>query len=212
MLALSTVYNVKENTSVKNKTAMSYTTQPSMFELMRKGDEITWERFYKSYRALVLLRGMDLGISGTDLDELLSRVMLKFFEKRETFRYDPTKGRFRDYFRTVVTTTALDMLREKKKTLLVQNMTPLLENTATEDSAATYENEWRAHIFGQALQEAKNMLPVRAVQAFIMCKLRNIPVNTIAELQQVGKSTVYNDCNNVWEFIKVAVKRMHDEY
>lgn len=191
---------------------MSYTTQPSMFELMRRGDEITWERFYKSYRALVLLRGRDLGLSGTDLDELQSRVMMKFFEKRETFIYDPSKGRFRDYFRTVVTTTALDMLREKRKAVLVQDMTSLVENTTTEDGEAAYEREWRAHIFGQALQEAKNTLPVRAVQAFIMCKLRNVPVNSIAELQQVGKSTVYNDCNLVWEFLKAAVKRMYDEY
>lgn len=191
---------------------MSYTTQPSMFELMRQGDEITWERFYKSYRALVLLRGKDLGLSGTDLDELQSRVMLKFFEKRQTFRYDPSKGRFRDYFRMVVTTTALDMLREKKNTLLVQDMATLAESSLCEENATNYEKEWRAHIFGQALQEAKNTLPVRAVQAFIMCKLRNVPVNTVAELQQVGKSTVYNDCNDVWNFIKVAVKRMHDEY
>ena len=191
---------------------MSYTTQPSMFELMRKGDEITWERFYKSYRSLVLLRGRDLGLQGTDLDELQSRVMLKFFEKRHTFRYDKSKGRFRDYFRAVVTTTALDMLREKRKTMLVQDMASLSENAICEESTATYELEWRAHIFGQALQEAKNTLPVRAVQSFIMCKLRNIPVNTVAELQQVGKSTVYYDCNNVWEFIKAAVKRMYDEY
>ena len=191
---------------------MSYTTQPSMFELMRKGDEITWERFYKSYRALVLLRGRDLGLSGTDLDELQSRVMLKFFEKRQTFRYDPSKGRFRDYFRTVVTTTALDMLREKRNTLLVQDMSTLSEDAIAEENTATYEMEWRAHIFGQALQEAKNTLPVRAVQAFIMCKMRNVPVNTVAKLQQVGKSTVYNDCNAVWDFIKASVKRMYDEY
>ena len=55
-------------------------------------------------------------------------------------------------------------------------------------------------------------LPVRAVQAFIMNRLRNVPINDIAELQGVKKSTVYNDCNLVWDFLKVTVKHMVNEY
>ena len=192
---------------------MSYTTRPSMFEMMRNGDEVTWERFYHSYRALVILRGRDLGLADADLDELISRVMVKFFQHQKTFRYDPSKGRFRDYFRSIVTRTALDMLREKGHRAEVElDEVPGVKLTQDDQREANYEKEWRAHIFSQALQDARNSLPVRAVQAFIMNRLRNVPVNDIAELQGVKKSTVYNDCNLVWDFLKQAVKRMADEY
>ena len=192
---------------------MSYTTKPSMFELMRSGDQITWDRFYHSYRALVILRGQDFGLSGADLDELISRVMLKFFQHHKTFCYDRAKGRFRDYFRSIVSRAALDMLRERKQHTGVE-LENVSEETLLQDNELEerYEKEWRAHIFNQALQEARNTLPVRAVQAFILNRLRNIPVNEIANLQKVKKSTVYNDCNQVWEFLKSTVKRMSEEY
>ena len=192
---------------------MGYTTKPSIFEKMRSGDEISWEHFYKTYRALVILRGRDMGLADADLDELLSRVMLKFFQHSQTFRYDRSKGRFRDYFRMMVTNTALDILREKggRKEVGIDSMD---DGNAAQDNEldSKYEEEWRAHIFSQALQEARNSLPSRAVQAFIMNRLRNISVQEIAAMQSVGKSTVYNDCNLVWDFLTKTVKRMSEEY
>ena len=192
---------------------MSYTTRPSMFELMKKGDEVTWNHFYHSYRALIILRGRDLGLGDADLDELISRVMVKFFQRQKNFRYDPSKGRFRDYFRSIVTRTALDLIREKGHRAEVDlEDVPGVRLSQEDSREENYEKEWRAHIFSQALQDARVALPVRAVQAFIMNRLRNVPINDIAELQGVKKSTVYNDCNLVWDFLKVTVKQMVNEY
>ena len=192
---------------------MSYTTEPSIFSRLRSGDEITWDHFYKTYRALVILRGRDLGLADVDLDELLSRVMLKFFQHQSTFHYDRSKGRFRDYFRTIVTHAALDILRERK----VRDASPiddfqLSELPQSDELNVSFDREWHAHIFQQALQEARVSLPPRAVQAFILCRLQEVPSHEVARLQSVGKSTVYNDCNVVWEFLQETVRRMANEY
>ena len=184
-----------------------------MFEEMRAGNNITWERFYYTYRALVLLRGRDLGLQGDDIDELLQRVMLKFFQKQDIFRFDPAKGRFRDYFRRIVTTTAVDMIRERKRHLS-EPLDELPEENAPLDRAQEerYEEEWRAHIFEQALREVGNKMPVRAMQAFLLVRREGVKATEVARLQAVSLATVYKDCAQVWQALKDAVRRMNAEY
>lgn len=192
---------------------MAYTTKPSMFEEMRAGNNITWERFYYTYRALVLLRGRDLGLQGADIDELLQRVMLKFFRKQDVFCFDRAKGRFRDYFRRIVTTTAVDMLRERKRHL-GESLEELPEEEAplVQEQEERYEAEWRAHIFEQAMQEVSNKMSVRAMQAFLLVRREGVKATEVARLQAVSLATVYKDCAQVWEALKNAVRRMNAEY
>lgn len=82
---------------------MGYTTKKSLLEAIREGDEVSWFEFYETYRPLIILRGNDYRLSSVELEDLCQLVLLDLFKAGRRFRYDPAKGRFRDYLRRVIT-------------------------------------------------------------------------------------------------------------
>ena len=81
---------------------MAWVTRLSILEGVKRGDNPSWEEFYRIYRPLVWLRGSDYGLSEQEQADLLSDVMKAFFDAQRTFQYRPEKGRFRDYFREII--------------------------------------------------------------------------------------------------------------
>ncbi len=64
-------------------------TRDSMIEGVLHGNETEWEKFYQKYRRLVVYLGRYLGLLDQDIEELTSRVMVKFWERREKFQRNP---------------------------------------------------------------------------------------------------------------------------
>ena len=81
---------------------MSFTTSKSLLIRIHNGNEIAWSEFYSTYRPLIFLCGKDYHLSNTEIDDLLSRTMVKFFNAQKQFTYKPELGRFRNYFRNLI--------------------------------------------------------------------------------------------------------------
>ncbi|MBR4125640.1 MAG: sigma-70 family RNA polymerase sigma factor [Victivallales bacterium] len=96
---------------------MSYNISETRFSMIDGAlhrNESQWERFYVKYRRLVIYLGKCLRLSDLDIEELTSRVMVKFSKQEGRFQYDPDK-QFRSYFARMVHSTAMDLFREKKR-------------------------------------------------------------------------------------------------
>ncbi len=92
---------------------MAFTTRGSLLARLRKGDEISWEDFYNTYKTLILLRGGDFYLTQTEKEELVQLVTLTFFNTSKYFHYDNTQGRFRDYLKTIINHKAIDIKRKR---------------------------------------------------------------------------------------------------
>lgn len=188
------------------------TTHKSLLSRIREGDEVSWYQFYQTYKTLVYMHGKSIGLQEADTEELLSRVMLKFFNIQKKFTYRPELGRFRDYFRRMIASVAIDILREKKKNCELPTEAesiPDISNEARENES--WQKEWEAHIFEQSLQEVKARLPARAIQAFMMCKLNEESPQQVGKFLGVSQATVYNDCNLVWDELKKTIKKLSED-
>ena len=144
--------------------------------------------------------GLKAGLQEYEIGDLLSRVMMKFFNREKVFEYNPEKnGLFRNYLWRVINNCIHDIQRERSKNLT------LMENTADEETidelpiADDFNENLRMLAMLEALEEVKKELPDRAVSVFIACKLRGQNAKSMAELLQISLATVYNDCNMVWK-------------
>ena len=162
---------------------MSFTTSKSLLIRIHNGNEIAWSEFYSTYRPLIFLCGKDYHLSNTEIDDLLSRTMVKFFNAQKQFTYKPELGRFRNYFRN-----------------LIRNWDDL------------WNDEWRAHICRQALDDVRSRLPARAVQAFEACRLNGEKPAVVAKFLNVSLATIYNDCTLVLRELQETVKKFSAEY
>ena len=87
------------------------TTQKSLLEKVRSGDEVSWEEFYERYSPVIRFSGGLYGLREDECRDLVQRVMVKFFNSAGRFVYREGKVRFRTYFATVIRSEAVDFIR-----------------------------------------------------------------------------------------------------
>lgn len=84
-------------------------TRPSLLERLRDPqDEAAWADFEAVYGDLVLRYCARCGLQATDADDVRQIAFLKLMRSLKGFRYDPARGRFRDYFYQVVRSAIID--------------------------------------------------------------------------------------------------------
>ena len=88
---------------------MAFTTRKSLLSKIIKGDEVAWEEFYRIYTPLIIVRGGDHNLSYEEKEELIQETVLSVFKGKDRFRYDPAKGKFRNYLKRIVDRRAADM-------------------------------------------------------------------------------------------------------
>ena len=181
-------------------------TRQSLLERMKEGDENAWQEFYEQYRSLVWLKGSDYGLTETEQQDLLIEVMLDFFNVQGKFHYDPSKGKFRFYFRKLVVARCLKII--KKRTPIATDDIDI-ERIPVETIDDDYE--YKAFLFRRALKEVERTMESTRVQCFKRCKIEGeSPVNVAADLE-ISLATAYNYCNNVMEKLKELVKEYSEQ-
>gem|GEM_PF-5910872 len=183
-----------------------------------RNDSDAWEHFYSRYKVLVFMRGRRYGFSDAEIDDLLSRVMMKFFQVKPgkvhpIFSYDATKGRFRDYFCRIVNNVAIDMLRKRQSLGEVSMVTDENKEVDLPDESGVdaAQREYDLARLDLAFQQIKSELPVRQIQAFIEVRMKGVSAKEICKLQGTSLATVYNDITAVTEALKNALQRMPEE-
>ena len=193
-------------------------TSNSMLSGVGRNDSDAWQRFYDRYKVLIYLRGRHYGFSDADIDDLLGRVMSKCFTRsgsagHNVFSFDPSKGRFRDYFCRIVNNEAITMLRERKRLREVPAETPDGEaiDFADPREEASTQAEYQQCLLNGAFQQVRKELLPRIVQAFIAVRIDGIPAGKVAKMQGVSLATVYNDIAAMITALKQRVKELEEE-
>ena len=190
-------------------------TRATLLDRVKQGDEKAWNDFYEAYRGLVWLKGSDYHLTEAEQQDLLSDVMKAFFDIQGKFIYKPGKGRFRDYFRKMVSSFCLKII--KKRLISVEEIeetnpgTTLVVDNATEEESAKEAFEWQVCLVRQAIEEVKHTMDSRKVQCFLRCKLNAEPPVKVAKELEISLASVYNYCNEVLREVRALALRIQQE-
>lgn len=191
-------------------------TRASLLQAIKAGDEISWEVFYARYRPLAEVVGRQYRLPPGDLDEFVQDVMTDFFTAQRKFNYDPSKGRFRDYFLRIVRNRLFARFRAQKRREAHFGELPEdvdaadLPDTRESELESIWDREWRSHVLReamQAVQQSPDISP-RALQVFDLFEAQKVAPKEIAKLLGISQATVYNDRNAVLEALREAVKSL----
>jgi RNA polymerase sigma-70 factor (ECF subfamily) len=172
---------------------MDYSTHTTLLTKLSEGvDPTAWKEFHDRY--VDLIRGFTYryGLQPADSDDVAQEVLLNLSRSMKGFRYDPSKGRFRSYLKTLTLHTIFRNLRQKRK------LKPLEEIEVEEKAAAVdpevesqWETEWRHYHIRLAMGRLGKEFNEKDRMAFSEYALMDRSAEETAELLGLSKDQVY---------------------
>ncbi len=176
-----------------------------------------WESFVEIYGPAIRItlqrelrkRGFN-SIDEPTLHSLLSDVVIRFLKSSETFRYDPMKGRFRNFLYTIIVRTVQTHLAKNRKQAFDTELDHESEELADQhDHGSNHEDlrDWRMATFRLLLEEAKARVGPRTILIFEMTKVLQQPVEEVMEQLQVSRTTVDNANSRVMKLLRTLASQ-----
>lgn len=189
---------------------MAFTTRGSLLSAIRRGDEVSWDEFYRMYRPLILLRGGDLRLNQTEKEELVQLVMLSFFRTARTFHYDKSLGRFRDYLKRIIQNKACDLMRRRRDNTVSLETLPEVVARISAEAEDRWEREWRELALRQAWEELKLRCTPITLQSYDLFVRQDLAAKEVAELLGIKPNAVYQHKARVEEMLREIVKEFDE--
>ncbi len=151
-----------------NRISITDKTRPSMVKVGCQPENPRWTEFYELYYPYVRAVAMHQGLELHDAEDVAQKVMAELARKLGDFVYDPSKGSFRGFLKTVTRRRVMDWKSRLKpqhdpkkrahRPPGQEARTCTLDRIVDEDQgeqAAAEESEWRAAIMRRALATLK---------------------------------------------------------
>lgn len=169
------------------------TTHASLLaRLAGKQDEQAWRDFCARYSDLIRGFAQRRGVKAADCDDVLQDVLVKLTRSMPSFRFDPAKGKFRSYLKTVVLRCIFDISFQKRGETPVGDIERQVR-TASEDEAVeeAWEIEWRRYHLRQAMRLVETEFNARDVAALRAYGIEGQNVDVVAESLSMTTDQVY---------------------
>jgi len=129
-------------------------THISLLQSLSQGPQSpSWSRFCDQYGELIRGFARRQGVQQVECDDVLQDVLVSLTSAMPNFQYDPARGRFRGYLKTIT----LHVIY-KRRTRGGGRLKPAELDTQVADASRdssiddTWEQEWRSHHVRQAMR------------------------------------------------------------
>jgi len=175
---------------------------------MREGDERAWFVFRDFYSPLIATRGRDYRLTADEIEQLIQNVLLVVFKEHVLTNYDKSRGRFRDYLRTITSRQAARLIAQRSDEMRVG-----LDEDDIVDSGPDpkWEAEWREFLSQKALDELKATTDTKTYMAFELHGVHGRPAAEVARLLGISENQVYLARSRGVARLQGIVKRLEAE-
>jgi len=174
---------------------MSSQTQATLLGRLRDAaDPLAWEEFYARYWRLIYRFARLRGCSEHTAEEVVQEAMLAVFRQRDVFRYDPARGRFRDWLLTIVRN--LIVLRRRQpsgRVRAVADDAPALAELAAGDAAPdeAWETAFEEALLANLLDVVRSEVAPETYQAFELLVLHEMSGREVSQVTGLSRNAAY---------------------
>ena len=193
--------------------ANPFETKPSMFDRLRTNHpqrrELGWEEFRARYAPIIAGFARNLGARPQDIDDIIQDVFLGFFSVSNTFEYNPAKGRFRGYLKTVT----MNSIRRRFDKQFRLNEVPLSE--LADDSLPveqSWDRAWAEQILRQAIERVRaEQSDRKTFEAFERYAVLKQPAADVAAALDMSIDSVYAAKHRMLGLLRTKVRELEEE-
>lgn len=186
---------------------MAYTTRKELLKKVHEGNEAAWFEFAEFYKPLIRLCARDFQLSASEAEELQQDVMVAVYQHDVANRYDPSKGRFRDYLRRIIKNTAIDIINERSMQVNLEGVEPQEPQSLDE----LIDGAWREFLYNKALEELRTSTDEIHYMAFELHGQRGMPARKVAEMLGISEDSVFKIKSRLVAKCAEIVKRLEEE-
>lgn len=164
-------------------------THASLLQSLAQGPRSeSWSRFCEQYGELIRGFARRQGLQPGDCEDVLQDVLMSLIRDLPKFQYDPARGRFRGYLKTIT----LHVIYNRARRASPQELdTQVADAEADAGIDAAWEAEWRGHHVRQAMRAIDAEFNDKDRQAFQLYAVEGRPPADTAAALGMTPDQVY---------------------
>ena len=192
-------------------------TRVTMFVRLRDNHEQAWQEFVQQYGPMIAAWGLRCSLTETEAADLTQSVLLKLVQVMREDKFDPAKGSFRCWLKTVTNNAVRDMMRTWNRPgrgaggLAESFLQSLEDPKALISLNECIDARYRHWLLKEAERRVKERVRDFTWKAYEMTAVEQRPPADVAQLLNLSVSEVYVAKSRVIKMLKEEVARQENE-
>lgn len=186
------------------------TTRPSLLVRIRNHeDSAAWTTFDDIYRPMLQRFALACGLNPVDAEEVAQQCLTAIQEHIGSFEYDPEKGRFKAWLRTIVNNKVRNLLRDRRDRQAESrqfNELPTQEDSPEE----VFEKLWMQEHLWHCLRELQKDVEEKTYKAFQYYVIDQWPIERVCQELNMKANHVYTIKWRMTEKVSDKMKELLD--
>ncbi|HWL94928.1 MAG TPA: sigma-70 family RNA polymerase sigma factor [Phycisphaerae bacterium] len=170
------------------------------------GDPTAWGEFCAQYEEMIRAFARRQGVVGANADDIVQEVLLSLTKALPGFEYNPAKGKFRSYLKTVVVRA---IIRRRQREFGVVQLGDVDEASrvacADEKLDAAWEEEWRQQHLRRAMRTVEAEFNATDLGCFRAYVVEGEDTEAVAKRFGVSASQVYGAKHRILARLKALI-------
>ncbi|HUN82661.1 MAG TPA: sigma-70 family RNA polymerase sigma factor [Phycisphaerae bacterium] len=168
---------------------MQTTRASLLLRIKDRRDDTAWRQFDEIYRPMLYHFALSRGLKDAEAEDVVQYCMAAVQEQIHAFDYDPTKGRFKGWLRTLVNNRIRNLLRGKHEQPAESGVfqRPADQETPEEE----FDRLWMVEHLKHALRAVQAEVGDTAFQIFQLYVMEQQPVEEICSKLSVNANQVH---------------------
>ena len=177
-------------------------TVSSLFRLMADPNDVfAWERLVARHQERIQGWCRRWGAQAADAEDISQMILCKLLEQISSFQYDPSKGKFRSWLKTIARNTWLNVRQRPQLALLTEE--------SCEDYVDLFQEIWERELFHEALSRVSPLLDEQTWRTFELYVLEGRTAEEVSRLTGKSKSAIYMVKYRVTSMLTGEIERLN---
>ena len=174
------------------------TRRTLLSRLKNWNDQESWREFFNTYWRLIFSVARQAGLSESEAQEVVQETVITVAKQMPDFRYDRTKGSFKNWLKKTARWRILDRLRKRQREQRIHSkdgndpdVEEVMDPQDPNPFDAIWDREWRQNLFEVVLERVKKKVAPKEFQVFDFCTIREWTPKEVASHLNLFRAQVY---------------------
>lgn len=170
---------------------MDTTRVSLLLRIKDRKDSVAWEEFDAIYRPMLKRFAQASGANSNEAEDIVQHCMTAIHEHIDRFDYDPAKGRFKGWLKTLVNNRIRNIIRKRKERIAMTAEFRAVPAGESHDPEAVFDKIWMDEHLRAALQLVSREVEEVTFKAFMAYVIQERPVEDVCEELGINANQVH---------------------